>query len=205
MEEEVRKKYHNFFNSGIKSLNDELLDELWDSVLKMCQKYNLDINKCDFSQGGDSAFILIFDEYVIKIAGYGRVMSDYVSHSNHIVQPIEEVNAEDKSRPKARAIYSVLLEEKLDLEHVGAFDVANAIRNLVRDGYAPLDIKESNFGWDKNGNLRLLDYGELFYKDEDKSFEYHQQLCLKKLDEFVERELDNIRTKNSKKRFGIFR
>ena len=51
----------------------------------------------------------------------------------------------------------------MDFTGITYDDVMEVYCHLRDDGYLWSDTKEGNIGRDKNGNLKLFDYGELIY------------------------------------------
>ena len=87
-----------------------------------------------------------------------KSLSEYVSYSNNILQPTYEEIIE-------LGFFSakILKTKKLFLEEVTNEDVLNMYCKLRDDGYLWYDTKPENIGKDENGNMYLIDYGELIY------------------------------------------
>lgn len=110
---------------------------------------------------GESSICFVGTDKVVKLTSndYGVPLSEYTSHSEYILQPIEE-----KSGPKIGWYqFRIIAAEKLDFTGITYDDVMEVYCHLRDDGYLWYDTKEGNIGRDKNGKLKLFDYGELIY------------------------------------------
>lgn len=181
-----RENFINCMRKKYSIMSDDTLNEAWKKVMFLCEKYNLDMNDAVFIEGGDSAVLYMFDDLVIKICSHGVELKEYLSHSKHILQPIEEEVINFNFRNIINLPISILLVEKVNTDNISVDDTVRVIHKLLDDNYASLDIKTSNIGVNSEGEYVLLDYGELFYKDYDSNYAEHYNMCLNRLDKFVE-------------------
>lgn len=173
-------------------IKDEVINKLWNNLLEIISKYNLNINNAEILCDGDSSIIYIFDKYVIKILSNGYNIKNYTSKSNYILKPLDELS-EIQLFSNLEIPFSVIICDKLNTLDISNTDVKEIVNNLLSDDYAFLDIKKENFGKNSNGDVLLLDYGELFRKDLDPEYEIHKNICISKLTKFI-----NSNTQNNK-------
>jgi len=138
---------------------------LIDNLYGICQARNIDISSLNNIGSGESSIVFELGNEVIKITfnEYDRhpSMKEYVSHSSAILQPnfeiiIDQVKLHDYSA-------KIIGLKKLLLDGISTEDVLSVYMQLRKDGYLWYDTKAENIGRDENGNLFLIDYGELIY------------------------------------------
>lgn len=139
---------------------------------------NLDINSITKISNGESSISFEINDEIIKITfmQYKNHISlkEYVSHSESILQPNFELVNDNVKWYRSSAKFIIL--KKLNLKGITNNDILSLYVKLRNDGYLWYDTKIENVGKDENGNILLLDYGELIYiNDLD---EYNKSLQL---------------------------
>ena len=171
--------------------SEKTMDIVVNELKQVLISHNFDLENLHV-ESGETSINFIKDDIVIRLTyirydswGYTGI-SDYVSHSDAILQPIKEkkVNTGQLNYP------SILELKRLKVGDVTEKERNSIYKKLRDDGYLFNDSnKLSNFGRDENDKVYLIDYGELIYiKDEKKlnSESLFDQVQYKK---FVEREL----------------
>ena len=171
---------------------------------------DFDLNNLEVVSG-ETSINFIGDDIVIRLTyvrynnwGY-PTLSDYVSHSAAILQPLfeQKINTGNINYP------TILGLKKLSIGNVSEMEKEVTYIRLREDGYLFNDAEKiENFGKDENGEVYLIDFGELIYTNDSKKIndselfnriqyqkfvkrelEYHKKACPKlnkKYDEFLE-------------------
>ena len=185
------KELGNFILQNSTFASEKTIDVVVKEVEETLKNYNFDLDNIEV-KFGETSINFIKDDIVIRLTyirydnwGY-KSISDYVSHSRAILQPEFEKKIEtgDINYP------TILGLKTLTIGNVTESERDQVYVNLRNDGYLFNDVdKLENFGKDKQGNIYLLDYGELIYiKDEEKlnDTELYNQIQYKK---YIDREL----------------
>ena len=106
--------------------------------------------KCIGKGESGSAFELP-DGRILKITSACEYLSEL--DSDYIIKP--DLIAVDNTGIAA------MIVEKLDTSNITQDDVEKVFKELLKEGYIWSDLKVDNIGRDANGNLKVLDYGQL--------------------------------------------
>ena len=171
--------------------NEETIDIVVYDLINYLISNNFDLNNLNV-ESGETSINFIGDDNVVRLTyvrydswGYDT-LSDYVSHSSAILQPIFEhkVNTGDINYPTILGLKKLQIGNVTDLERDACY-----IR-LREDGYLFNDAnKLENFGKDENGNVFLIDYGELIYINDLKKINNPELFYKIQYQKFIEREL----------------
>ena len=113
-----------------------------------------------------------------------KSLKEYVSHSSYILQPDAEEIIE-------LGYYNAKILKTKKLQILNSEDLSASEKlidmycHLRDDGYLWYDTKLENIGIDENGNMYLIDYGELIYINEMDDYHKKKELdshYLKKFD-----------------------
>lgn len=175
--------------------NENTIDLVIDNILKVLKSYNFDLNNINV-ESGETSINFIEDNIVVRLT-YVRykdydTISDYIKNSKYILKPKYEksINTGSVNYP------TILVMDRLDIGSVTKKERDNIYIKLRDDGYIFNDAEKlDNFGKDKDGNIYLIDYGELIYVDPkqmndsdlykrtmynkkiEKELEYHSKKC----------------------------
>ena len=171
--------------------NEETIDIVVHDLINYLISNNFDLNNLNV-ESGETSINFIGDDNVVRLTyvrydswGYDT-LSDYVSHSSAIVQPIFEhkVNTGDINYP------TILGLKRLQIGNVTDLERDTCYISLREDGYLFNDAnKLENFGKDENGNVFLIDYGELIYINDLKKINNPELFYKIQYQKFIEREL----------------
>ena len=188
---------------------EETLDIILANLLEEFKKYNFDLNNI-FVKSGETSINFIGKDVVIRLTyirynGYESI-SDYVKNSKSILQPKSEkiIDTGSINYP------TILILDKLSVGDVTKQERDKIYIQLREDGYLFNDIEKlENFGRDRNGNIYLLDYGELIYIDKEKledpdlysrtqyknkierELKYHSKICKRLNDKYLRNKKKN--------------
>lgn len=157
----VEKNFiHTFFSKDEEERKKQVVESA-SSIAEVMKKVGMNEEEILNIGIGESSICFVGTDKVVKLTSidYGVPLSEYTSHSEYILQPLEE-----KIGPKIGWYqFRTIAEEKLDFTGITYDDVMEVYCHLRDDDYLWYDTKEGNIGRDKNGNLKLFDYGELIY------------------------------------------
>ena len=143
----------------------EQAEILFNNLNDICVQKNLELSDLKIIGYGESSIVFDLDNEIIKLTfnEYDNhpSMKEYVSHSSAILQPNFEIIIDKVKQYKYCA--KIIGLKKLSLEGITNEDVLNVYTKLRNDGYLWYDTKLENIGKDENGNIFLIDYGELIY------------------------------------------
>lgn len=155
------KKYiaENFY-----FLKPEQVEKITASLIDFCTKNN--IANLKVVGNGESSITFEYNNEIIKLTfmeyDNHKSLKEYVSHSRYILQPdaeeIIELGYYNAKILKTKKLQIVNPEDLND-----SSDLMDMYCHLRDDGYLWYDTKLENIGKDKNGNIYLIDYGELIY------------------------------------------
>lgn len=171
--------------------SEKTIDIVVDDLKNVLIENNFDLNNI-YVEVGETSLNFINDNIVIRLTyirydnwGYNTI-SDYVSHSSVILKPEFEkkVNTGDANYP------TILGLKKLIIGTVTKKERDEVYIKLREDGYLFNDAgKLENFGKDENGNVYLIDYGELIYIKDEEKMNNPELFYRTQYEKFVEREL----------------
>lgn len=163
------KKYiaENFY-----FLKKEQVEKVTSSLLEFCKKNN--ISNLKVIGSGESSITFEYNNQIIKLTfiqyGEHKSLKEYVSHSRYILQPdIEEIV--DLGYYSAKILKAKKLQVLDDKDLKASSDLIDMYCHLRDDGYLWYDTKLENIGKDENGNMYLIDYGELIYINDMDEYE----------------------------------
>lgn len=170
---------------------EETIDIVVRNLKEVLDEHNFDLsNLC--VKVGETSINFIKDDIVIRLTyirydswGYEGI-SDYVSHSKSILQPLFEkkIKTGDINYP------TILGLKKLKIGKVAKKERDQIYIKLRDDGYLFNDaLKLENFGKDENGNIYLIDYGELIYVKDEKKLNNPELFYKIQYEKFIEKEL----------------
>lgn len=172
-------------------------------LIKVLNSNSFDLNSLHVVCGKKS-INFIGDDIVIRLTyvrydywGYDSI-SDYVSHSTAILQPLfeQKINTGDINYP------TILGLKKLSIGNVTEMEKEVTYIRLREDGYLFNDADNiNNYGKDENGEVYLINYNDLVYINDYKKrndtdykkfvkreLEYHKKACTgldKKYEEYL--------------------
>ena len=183
---------------------EETIDIVLHDLMQVLVSNNFDLNNFQVVSG-ETSINFIGDDIVIRLTyvrynnwGY-PTLSDYVSHSTAILQPLfeQKINTGDINYP------TILGLKKLSIGNVSEMEKEVTYIRLREDGYLFNDAnKIENYGKDEKGEVYLINYKDLVYindykrrNDIDykkfiiKELEHHEKVCSeidKKYKEYLE-------------------
>lgn len=193
---------NNFIAKNYKFLSNEDVNNICVCIEKICQKNNLDISKISYLSHGEASLVFECEGKIIKFLPINSNVGlmKYLDDSNCLLKPLDEELVEVICGKGFKFYISVILEDKLIIDNSLSMNDALIIaQKLLHDGYTWLDIKPRNLAVDLDGNIKLIDYGELFNKKYDSDYSYH----LKQFSSVYNRLYES--NKKNKKGFSIFR
>lgn len=171
---------------------EETIDIVLHDLMKALISNNFDLNNLRV-ESGETSINFIGDDIVIRLTyvrynnwGYST-LSDYVSHSTAILQPLfeQKINTGDINYP------TILGLKKLSVGNVSETEKEVTYIRLREDGYLFNDAnKVENYGKDENGEVYLIDFGELIYIKDSKKINDSELFNRIQYQKFVERELE---------------
>lgn len=171
---------------------EETIDIVLHDLMKALISNNFDLNNLRV-ESGETSINFIGDDIVIRLTyvrynnwGY-PTLSDYVSHSTAILQPLfeQKINTGDINYP------TILGLKKLSVGNVSETEKEVTYIRLREDGYLFNDAnKVENYGKDENGEVYLIDFGELIYIKDSKKINDSELFNRIQYQKFVERELE---------------
>ena len=171
--------------------NEETIDIVVHDLINYLISNNFDLNNLNV-ESGETSINFIGDDNVVRLTyvrydswGYDT-LSDYVSHSSAILQPLFEhkINTGDINYP------TILGLKRLQIGNVTDLERDTCYISLREDGYLFNDAnKLENFGKDENGNVFLIDYGELIYINDYKKMNTSDLYDKIQYQRFIDREL----------------
>ena len=166
MREEIRKYLEKRTNViGNKSVYDNLdynTELVIIEIKNMCERYNLDFYKVEILGKGESSVVFGIGDKAFKITfmfyNNYETLKEFVSYSQDILQVDDEtvINLIDSVFP-----IRILLSKRLTMVSVTEEELFDMYVKLRDAGYLWADLRSENIGRNENGNLLLLDYGEL--------------------------------------------
>lgn len=168
--EELKKYISECFSF----LNPEQVDKITSSLVGFCSKNNIANLKVIGS--GESSITFEYNNEIIKLTfmeyDNHKSLKEYGSHSRYILQPnAEEIIELGYYNAKILKTKKLQIVNPEDLS--ASSDLMDMYCHLRDDGYLWYDTKLENIGKDENGNIYLIDYGELIYiNDMD---DYHKK------------------------------
>ena len=176
---------------------EETIDIVIQDLMQVLVSNNFDLNNITVVSG-ETSINFIGDDIVIRLTyirydpwGYPTI-SDYVSHSKAILQPLfeQKINTGDINYP------TILGLKKLSIGTVTEEKRETAYLRLRHDGYLFNDAEKiENFGKDENGEVYLIDYGELIYINDYNKLNNPELFYKIQYQKFIERELAYHRKK----------
>ena len=170
---------------------EETIDIVLHDLKEVLISNNFDLNNIRVVSGKTS-INFIGDDIVIRLT-YVRydfwdypTISDYVSHSTAILQPLfeQKINTGDINYP------TILGLKKLSIGTVTEEESETTYLRLRHDGYLFNDAEKlENFGKDENGEVYLIDYGELIYINDYNKLNNSELFYKIQYQKFIEREL----------------
>ena len=173
---------------------EETIDIVLHDLMQVLISNKFDLNNLQVV-GGETSINFIGDDIVIRLTyvrydpwGYPTI-SDYVSHSTAILQPLFEnkINTGDINYP------TILGLKKLSIGNISEMEKEVTYIRLREDGYlfnGADNIK--NYGKDENDEVYLINYKDLVYINDYKKrndtdykefvkreLEYHKKACTK--------------------------
>jgi len=171
---------------------EETIDIVLHDLMKVLVSNNFDLNNLQVVSG-ETSINFIGDDIVIRLTyvrynnwGY-PTLSDYVSHSTAILQPLfeQKINTGDINYP------TILGLKKLSIGNVSEMEKEVTYIRLREDGYLFNDAnKVENYGKDENGEVYLLDFGELIYIKDSKKTNDSELFNRIQYQKFIKRELE---------------
>ena len=171
---------------------EETIDIVLHDLMEALISNNFDLNNLRV-ESGETSINFIGDDIVIRLTyvrynnwGY-PTLSDYVSHSTAILQPLfeQKINTGDINYP------TILGLKKLSVGNVKKKKKEVTYIRLREDGYLFNDAnKVENYGKDENGEVYLIDFGELIYIKDSKKINDSELFNRIQYQKFVERELE---------------
>lgn len=182
-------KDYILYNSSF--AKDNTIDIVINELVNELRNNGFDLDNLDVVSG-ETSINFIGDNIVIRLTyvrydsfGY-KSISDYISHSSAILQPLFEkkINTGDINYP------TILGLKKLQIGTISENERNNTYIRLRNDGYLFNDAKKlDNFGKDEFGNVYLIDYGELIYINDQKKLNNSELFYKIQYQKFIEREL----------------
>lgn len=153
---DIKKSFNNY------KISDEDVYKISLGVIEAANIYNIDLYEMEILGNGESSLCYGANGLVIKVTFtryFDTTLTDYVSHSSAILKPLYEKDITTMLLfdPK------IIVAKRLNVEGITMKDVVDLYVDLRNDGYLWSDTKIQNVGKDENGNIKLLDYGELIY------------------------------------------
>lgn len=154
----------SYFMKGLDFKKKELfILKIIRGINELCEKENTTINSINYLTTGQDACIFECAGKIIKVTkvnydGYPS-LRDYFSRTSCVLQPLEEILVEIPTPDNYHI--TIHLFEKLDTKEIGPAEATEAYIRLRNDGYLWYDPKYENVGRDKDGNLKLFDYGQV--------------------------------------------
>lgn len=171
---------------------EDSIDIVLHDLMQVLISNNFDLNNLQVVSG-ETSINFIGDDIVIRLTyvrynnwGY-PTLSEYVSHSTAILQPLfeQKVNTGDINYP------TILGLKKLSIGNVTEDEKEVTYLRLRYDGYLFNDAEKiENYGKDENGEVYLIDYGELIYINDSKRFNNPDLFYKVQYKKFIERELN---------------
>ncbi len=170
---------------------EKTIDIVLHDLMQVLISNNFDLNNLQVVSG-ETSINFIGDNIVIRLTyvrydpwGYPTI-SDYVSHGAAILQPLfeQKINTGDVNYP------TILGLKKLSIDTVTEEERDSLYLRLRHDGYLFNDVnKLENFGKDENGEVYLIDYGELIYINDYNKLNNPELFYKIQYKKFIEREL----------------
>lgn len=143
-----------------RSFNKKNLNDIMKLLKTGCETVGYNFNDLSFVAHGNDSIVFENGEYIFKVmeCEYNVSVTDYISHCNYILKPLYEegLNIQNKN-------IRVFVFDKLDVSNINFDDVVLMSILLRKDGYLWYDPKPQNIGKDSNGNLFLIDFGQVYY------------------------------------------
>lgn len=168
--------FRDYFKKINKFISDEDVSRIFKGIVKICQRNNLDFGDIKYITKGGSSVVLECNGKIIKFVPFRTDMNitDYVSSSNLILKPIDELPILIEYSPQFKYNMIITLADKLNtFDEISDAQMLDFARALVSDGYIWLDIKKDNLAYDDKGKIKLIDYGELFNRKYDNELYKH--------------------------------
>lgn len=168
---------------------EKSIDIVIKDLLNYLVSSNFDLNNLHV-ESGETSINFIKDDIVIRLTyvrykGY-ETLSDYLSHSSAILQPLFEhkVDTGDVNYP------TIIGLKTLQIGNVSEDERDACYVKLRMDGYLFNDAKKlENFGKDENGQVYLIDFGELIYINDYQKLNNPELFYKIQYQKFIEREL----------------
>lgn len=167
-----------YFKKTNKYISDENIKNIYEGILRICQRNNIDINNLNYLAEGESSLVFEYMGKIIKFIPIpkGINLIDYLGDSKLILKPLDEILVPIKYPMGFEFNMSIIIEKKLNTNaNISVNKALTFANDLLKDGYVWLDIKPRNLASDINGNIKLIDYGELFNKRFDNNYHNHLQ------------------------------
>lgn len=142
-----------------------LLFEIALNVEEVCKMVGGTINNAKLITVGQDSCVIECNGKIIKITGLfydDMLLSEYVSRCDSIIVPLYEKNF-CANVYDMNLFVTVLLFDKLDTKKVSWYETEQMYIKLREAGYIWSDPRPENIGRDENGQLKLIDYGQIIY------------------------------------------
>ena len=180
----IEKTIKDYFDRTNKFITEEDIQKIYKGIINICLKNNIDINSLSYLSEGESSLAFITGDKIIKFipVDKGIKLTEYLKDSKYIVQPLVEETVSIKYPPNIYFIdyefdMSIVITEKLNTDkEITLTETLALAKKLLNDGYIWTDIKPKNIGIDKDGNIKLFDYGQLSNRRYDKNYSSNLEL-----------------------------
>ena len=171
------KELKKYITQNFYFLKEEQVENIITFLIDFCKKNN--ISNLNVIGSGESSITFEYNNEIIKLTfmeyDNHKSLKEYVSHSRYILQPdAEEILDLGYYNAKILKTKKLKITNPDDLN--ASADLLNMYCHLRNDGYLWYDTKPENIGWDENGNMYLIDYGELIYINDLDDYKKEKEL-----------------------------
>lgn len=150
-----------------------LLLEIVLNVEEACKMAGGTFDNAKLIKVGQDSCVIECNNKIIKITGLfydDMFLSEYVSRCDSIISPLYEKNV-GVNVYDTNLFVTVLLFDKLDTKKITWYETEQMYIKLREAGYIWSDPRPENIGRDENGQIKLIDYGQIVYiKDKSEYF-----------------------------------
>ena len=144
----------NMLSKDLETLNDDIIE----NVKVVCDEIGFDYTNAKIIGYGETSVTLDVGDQIIKISCL-PVNQDMINETDGLVAKADNLKTIKVNNSDSVNIYTM---EKLDTSNITEEDVSDMFCKLREKGYVWGDLKTDNLGRNSNGDIQLLDYGQIF-------------------------------------------
>ena len=149
---------NNYIFQRLIERSEVKVEDIIENVKEICDEIGCDYTNVKVIGHGESSITLDIGNQVIKISTL-PVNQDMINETDGLVADAKNLKTIQVNKYGDVNIYTM---EKLDISGITEADVIDMFCKLREKGYVWGDLRTDNLGRNSNGDIQLLDYGQIF-------------------------------------------